>query len=158
MIYIITRLWEPNDNQNTSSNTEMGVLITKSYAQSWKLSQAYRQSGRHSSPRQTSPAAETITTDGLVSYGAALKELGLQDRHRPGRLRDNNRAENSHLPIRRRERKLQRFKSRTSAQRFLTTHSAIYNNSNVQPHLIRRPTLRQFRGAAFDVWNQMTAA
>ena len=53
---------------------------------------------------------------------------------------------------------MQRFKSQASAQRFLTTHSAIYNNFNVQPHLIRRPTLRQFRGAAFDVWNQATAA
>ena len=46
---------------------------------------------------------ETMTTDGLSSYGAALRHLGLGDRHRPGRLRENNRAENSHLPIRRRE-------------------------------------------------------
>ena len=50
---------------------------------------------------------ETITTDGLRSYPAALTILGLIDRHRPGRLRDNNRAENSHLSIRRRERKMQ---------------------------------------------------
>jgi putative transposase len=48
---------------------------------------------------------EVIVTDGLRSYGAALERLGLGDRHRPGRLRDNNRAENSHLSIRRRERK-----------------------------------------------------
>jgi len=61
---------------------------------------------------------ETITTDGLGSYVSALKELGLQNRHRPGRLRENNRAENSHLPIRRRERKMQGFKSQTSAQRY----------------------------------------
>jgi len=59
---------------------------------------------------------ETITTDGLASYGAALKVLGLQDRHRPGRLRENNRAENAHLLIRRRERKQQGFKSQASAQ------------------------------------------
>ena len=64
---------------------------------------------------------EVITTDGLRSYGAALKELGLEDLHRPGRLRENNRAENSHPPIRRRERKMQLFKSQPSAQRFLTT-------------------------------------
>jgi putative transposase len=50
---------------------------------------------------------ETITTDGLRSYPAALQILGLIDRHRPGRLRDNNRAANSYLPIRRRERKMQ---------------------------------------------------
>ena len=99
---------------------------------------------------------ESITTDGLGSYVAALKILGLQDRHRPGRLRENNRAENAHLPIRRRERKMQRFKSQASAQRFLTTHSAIYNTFYTQPHLISRPTLRRFRGEALRVWNEAT--
>jgi putative transposase len=54
-------------------------------------------------------------TDGLKSYVSALTELGLQERHRPGRLRENDRAENSHLPIRRRERKMQDFKSPPSA-------------------------------------------
>ena len=52
-----------------------------------------------------------IVTDGLASYRAALKALKCQNRHQPGRLRDNNRVENSHLPVRRRERKMQRFKS-----------------------------------------------
>jgi transposase-like protein len=50
---------------------------------------------------------ETIVTDGLSSYGAALSAIGLARRHRPGRLRANNRAENSHLPIRKRERMMQ---------------------------------------------------
>jgi transposase-like protein len=59
---------------------------------------------------------EVIVTDGLRSYGAALQRLGLSDRHRPGRPRDNNHAENSHLSIRRRERKMQGFKSRASAE------------------------------------------
>jgi putative transposase len=54
---------------------------------------------------------ETVTTDGLASYGAALRQLGREDRHRPSGFRENNRAENSHLPIRRRERKQQTFKS-----------------------------------------------
>ena len=54
---------------------------------------------------------ERIVTDGLTSYRAALKVLKCQSRHQPGRLRDNNRVENSHLPVRRRERKMQRFKS-----------------------------------------------
>jgi putative transposase len=52
---------------------------------------------------------EIVTTDGLLSYAAALANLGLWDRHQPGRLRANNRAENWHLPIRRRERKMQGF-------------------------------------------------
>lgn len=95
---------------------------------------------------------EMITTDGLASYGAALRELGLTQVHRPGRLRENNRIENFHLPIRRRERQQQGFKSQASAQRFLTTHAAIYNTFNVQRHLVSRPTLRYFRAEADAAW------
>ena len=95
---------------------------------------------------------ETITTDGLPSYGAALDRLELRHLHRPGRLCENNRAENSHLPIRRRERQQQGFKSQASAQRFLTTHAAIYNTFNIERHLISRPTLRRFRADAASVW------
>ncbi len=95
---------------------------------------------------------QTITTDGLASYGAALDQLDLRHLHRPGRLRENNRIENSHLPIRRRERQQQRFKSEASARRFLTTHLAIYNTFNIQRHLISRPTLRRFRADADGAW------
>jgi len=70
---------------------------------------------------------QAIVTDGLTSYRSALRELKLDHLHRPGRLRENNRAENSHLPIRRRERQRQLFKSQASAQRFLTTHAGIDN-------------------------------
>lgn len=82
---------------------------------------------------------EKITTDGLASYPAALDQLKLRHLHRPGRLRDNNRAENSHLPIRRRERKMQGFKSQKSAQRFLTTHAAIQHLRH--PATYQYPTL-----------------
>ena len=95
---------------------------------------------------------QTITTDGLLSYGAALDRLDLSHIHRPGRLRENNRVENSHLPIRRRERQQQRFKSQASAQRFLTSHGAIYNTFNIQRQLISRPTLRRFRADATTAW------
>jgi putative transposase len=101
---------------------------------------------------------ETITTDGLASYRAAMRELALTKRHRPGGMRANNRAENSHLPIRKRERKQQKFKSQRSAQRFLSTHVAVYNNFNVQQHLVYRPTLRHFRAAAHQTWAAATAA
>jgi transposase-like protein len=79
---------------------------------------------------------DAIVADGLASYPAAMKLLGCKNRHRPGRLRDNNRAENSHLPVRRRERKMQRFKSQGQAQRFVSTHGAIYNTFNIERHLI----------------------
>jgi transposase-like protein len=101
---------------------------------------------------------DAVITDGLPSYGAAMRELGCKDRHRPGRLRDNNRVENSHLPVRRRERKMQRFKSQGQAQRFVSTHSAIYNNFNIQRHLISRGTLRHFRASAMKEWKVASAA
>ena len=93
---------------------------------------------------------EVVITDKLASYRAAARELGLADRHRPGGMRANNRAENSHLPIRRRERKQQKFKSQGSAQRFLAVHGAVYNTFNTQTHLVSRPTLRTFRAAAHE--------
>ncbi|WP_219895026.1 IS6 family transposase [Aquisediminimonas profunda] len=101
---------------------------------------------------------EAIVTDGLASYKVALRQLGALARHQPGRLRDNNRAENSHLPVRRRERKMQRFKSQGQAQRFVSTHSAIYNTFNIERHLISRNNMRHFRSAAMAEWNAASAA
>ncbi len=98
-----------------------------------------------------------VVTDKLPSYGVALSDLGMKARHITGG-RSNNRAENSHLPIRQRERRMQRFKSAGSAQRFLSTHAAIYNTFNVQRHLISRRTLRQFRAQAMNRWDAVTAA
>ncbi len=100
---------------------------------------------------------DRITTDKLPSYGAALKDLGLSKRHDFGG-RKNNRAENSHLPVRQRERRMQRFKSAGSAQRFLSTHATVYNTFNVQRHLISRKTLRVFRNDAMSVWKAVTTA
>ena len=98
----------------------------------------------------------TVVTDKLRSYSAAFRDIGLSARHEQG-LRKNNRAENSHLPIRRRERKLQRFKSAGSAQRFLSTHAAVYNVFNLQRHLISRRTLRVFRAEAAQRWAEAVA-
>jgi putative transposase len=53
---------------------------------------------------------------------------------------------------------MQRFKSQDSAQLFLTTHAAIYNTFNTQPHLIRRATLRRFRSDAHAAWEAAAAA
>jgi transposase-like protein len=98
-----------------------------------------------------------MTTDKLGSYGAALRHLHLACRHEQG-IRKNNRAENSHQPVRRRERKMQRFKSARSAQRFLIIHAAVYNTFNLQRHLISRSTLRTFRAEAMVCWQDALAA
>ena len=96
------------------------------------------------------------SNDKLRSYGAAFSDLGLSARHDPG-LRKNNRAEVSHQPNRRRERKMQRFKSHGSAQLFLSMHSAVYNTFNTQRHLISRQTHRNNRAEAMNHWHTAAA-
>lgn len=101
---------------------------------------------------------EAIVTVVLGSYETALARLGLGDRHRPGRLRENNRAENSHLPIRKRERQMLGFKTAVSAQRFLTVHAAVYITFYTQRHLISRGALRTFRAQAHQAWDEAVAS
>ena len=98
-----------------------------------------------------------IVTDRLGSYGAALKLLGLKNLQDMGG-RKNNRAECSHVPIRRRERKAQTFKSVHQAQKLLPVHAQIYNLFNHRRHLISRKTLRKFRDQANLEWDSATAA
>jgi len=102
-------------------------------------------------------APTRIVTDRLRSYPAAFRSIGLTADHDRG-LRANNRAETSHQPVRRRERKQQRFKSPGSAQRFLAIHAAVYNAFTHQRHLLRRPHLKQLRAGSFDSWAQASAA
>ena len=84
---------------------------------------------------------EKLITDDLRSYTAAASELGIARCHGRGRWR-NNRAENSHQPTRRRERKMQGFKSAGSAQRFLSVHATVHNTFNVQRHITSARTHR----------------
>jgi len=97
-----------------------------------------------------------LVTDKLRSYACAFRRLRLTCRHEQG-LRKNNRAENSHQAVRRREHKLQRFKSARSAQRFLNMHGAVHNAFNFQRHLISRSTLRIFRAEATAQWQDAVA-
>ena len=100
---------------------------------------------------------EKLITDDLRSYTAAASELGIARCHGRGRWR-NNRAENSHQPTRRRERKMQGFKSAGSAQRFLSVHAAVHNTFNVQRHLTSARTHRAFRTSAMQTWHEVVAA
>ena len=107
--------------------------------------------------RKQGYAPDELVTDKLGSYGAARRELHLSCRHEQG-LRKNNRAENSHQAVRRRERKQQRFKSPASAQRFLSMHAPVHNTFNLQRHLVSRRTRRTFRAEATQAWQSATAA
>jgi putative transposase len=100
---------------------------------------------------------DKLITDELRSYAAAASHLGIAKRHERGRWR-NNRAENSHQPTRRRERKMLGFKSAGSAQRFLSVHAAAYNTFNIQRHLTSARTNRAFRASAMQTWREVVAA
>ena len=113
-------------------------------------------------PRAAEPAKRrfaptTFVTDNLRSYGAAARHLGMERRHRTGRWR-NNRAENSHQLTRRQECKMQGFKNAGSAQRFLSSHAAVYNTFNVQRHLTSASKHRAFCTAAMSTWREVVAA
>ncbi|QYU69441.1 IS6 family transposase [Leptolyngbya sp. 15MV] len=99
---------------------------------------------------------EAITTDGLKSYPAAMKELGNQDRREMGRWL-NNRAENSHLPFRRRERAMQRFRRMKSLQKFASVHASLHNHFNSERHLVDRQTYKARRSAALAEWQNLVA-
>jgi transposase-like protein len=99
---------------------------------------------------------QRLITDDLRSYAAAARDLGIESRHERGKWK-NNRAENSHQPTRRRELKMQRFKSAGSAQKFLSTHAAVFNTFNVQRHLTSAQTHRTLRAAAMNTWREAAA-
>jgi putative transposase len=90
---------------------------------------------------------ETITTDGLRSYGAAMHELGNRAKQETARHL-NNRVENSHLPFRRRERAMLRFRQMKSLQKFASVHASLHNHFGTERHLVDRQTYKQTRSAA----------
>ena len=97
-----------------------------------------------------------IVTDKLRSYGAALKEIGNADRQETGRW-VNNRAENSHLPFRRRERAMLRFRLLRSLQKFVSVHASVLNLFNSERSLQSRPNFKLNRAAALSEWRQLCA-
>lgn len=94
-----------------------------------------------------------LITDGLRSYGVAQRAVLPGVRHRTSRYL-NNRAENSHRPTRRRERQMQRFKSSSQAQDFLSAHSMIYGHFRPRRHLMTAASYRRARAKAFRVWRR----
>ena len=98
-----------------------------------------------------------IVSDKLRSYGVAHRSLTPGTEHNTEQYA-NNRAELSHQPTRVREKVMRRFKSTTQAQRFLESHSAVYNLFNLHRHALCRRTFKLFRLRAFATWDVITAS
>jgi hypothetical protein len=104
---------------------------------------------RHGSP-------DAITTDGLRSYRAAMNELGNAEKQETGRW-VNSRVENSHLPFRRRERAMQRFRRMKTLQKSASVHANVHNHFSLERHLIDRQTCRERRSAAQAEWQVLAS-
>jgi putative transposase len=104
---------------------------------------------RHGSP-------EKIVTDGFRSYGAAMNDLGDRDKQEIGRWA-NNRVENSHLPFRRRERAMLRFRQMRSLQKFASVHANFHNHFALERHLVDRQTYKERRSAALAEWQYLVS-
>ena len=99
---------------------------------------------------------ECIVTDRLRSYGAALREIGADSRQETGRW-VNNRAENSHLPFRRRERAMLRFRRMRSLQKFAAVHASVSNHFNQERSLSSRTLFKANLAAALAQWRGLCA-
>ena len=133
-------LWRAVDHEGEV--LESFVTTTRDKAAALKFIK--RTMKRHGRP-------QVIVTDGLRSYGAALKDIGNVDRQETGRWL-NNRAENSHLPFRRRERAMERFRRMKTLQKFAAVHGTVHNHFNQERHLISRDLYRKRRSAALAEW------
>ena len=102
-------------------------------------------------------SAGEIVTDRLPSYRAALRDIGIEHKQSTGRYL-NNRCENSHLPFRRRERAMLRFRRMRSLQKDAAIHGSVYNHFNQERHLYSRSNFKQNRTAALNEWCQLFAA
>jgi putative transposase len=138
-------LWRAVDHEGEV----LEAVVTKSRDRRAALKLLKRVMKRHGRP-------ERIVTDGLRSYGAAMKVIGNADRQEIGRWL-NNRVENSHQPFRRREHAMQRFRSMGSLQKFSSVHAAVHNHFNLERHLYPREDFRQNRSATLAEWRSLAS-
>jgi putative transposase len=98
-----------------------------------------------------------VVTDKCPSYRAAMKMIGNETRQQTGRHL-NNRAENSHLPFRRRERAMSRFRRMRSLQKFVSIQSSVCNLFNFERHINTRTRFKQKRDVALREWRDLLVA
>ena len=138
-------LWRAVDHEGEVLES----YVTKSRDKKAALTFMKKALKRHGSP-------DIITTDGLGSYRAAMKELGNEGKQHVARYA-NNRVECSHLPVRRRERAMLRFRRMKSLQKFASVHANVHNHFNQERHLVSRQEYKQRRSAAFAEWQNLMA-
>ena len=139
-------LWRAIDHEGEA--LESYVAKTRDTASALKfLKNAMKRYGR----------PQEVVTDRLRSYGAAMRELGNENRQITGR-HENNRAENSHLPFRRRERAMARFRQMRSLQKFAAAHASVHNHFNHDRSLQRRSRFKDLRQAALTEWRELLVA
>lgn len=98
-----------------------------------------------------------VVTDKCPSYRAAMKVIGSEGRQETGRYL-TNRAENYHLPFRRREWAMSRVRRIRSLQKFASIHSSVYNHFNFKRHINTRTRFKQKRDAALCEWRDLLVA
>jgi putative transposase len=69
----------------------------------------------------------------------------------------NNRVENSHLPFRRRERAMSRFRRMSSLQKFASVHASLSNHFSLERHLVDRATYKERRSTAWAEWGLLAS-
>lgn len=139
-------LWRAVDHEGEVLES----VVTKTRDRKVALKLLKKSMKRHCRP-------ENIVTDPLRSCGAALKDLGRGDDREMGRWL-NNRAENSHLPFRRRERAMSRFRLMRTLQKFASVHAAVHNHFPTECHLQNRDHYKQSRAVALGEWRGLLAA
>ena len=139
-------LWRAVDHEGEVLES----VVTKTRDRKATLKFLKKSMKRHGRP-------ENIVTDRLRSYGAALKDLGRGDDREMGRWM-NNRAKNSHLPFRRRERAMLRFRRMRTLQKFASVHASVHNHFNLERSLTSREHYRANRVSALAEWRGLLAA
>lgn len=139
-------LWRAVDHEGEVLES----FVTKKRDQKAALKFLRKSMKRHGRP-------QILVTDKLRSRCAALKEIGAADRQETGRWM-NNRAENSHLPFRRREWAMLRFRRSRTLQKFASVYASVSNHFSTERHLQNRNAYKQTRAAALAEWRQLCEA
>ena len=139
-------LWRAIDHEGEV----LEAYVTKTRNKAAALKFLKKAMKRYGSPK-------IIATDGLASYRAAMRDIGNEPKQRTGRYL-NNRIESSHLPFRRRERAMLRFRRMRNLQKFAAMHASVHNHFSLDRELSSRSVFKANRNAALKEWRALIAA